>query len=405
MRQERSSLGIALSATRVLAVRLAEGRPGEPVLDAAWDANAPARGTSLAAILRSLAAKREGSAVHVALLPPLAEIRLVDLPPLEADELRALVARDISRLLTVAPTKHAVQVEPLRERAAPSARRVVSVADATLVEDVIEAVAAAGFEVASLGAASLAWERAARARGAKSGRWIVVTHGEREDALRLGPLGIDQLRRRSSVHQDAIEDGIRLAEDADAALLEAARHAAAPDALCLWPERTHTERTRRAWRSMKVLAAAALALSLAAGAVEWRSLQRSAQRVTAERQAIAPTVTDAMARRDSLGALDRVLAQVRDFETGTPRWLSLLADIERALPDDVTLLSLRVGGDTLTLSGTAERAAPVLEALAGAPGFEDVRPDGPIRQQVEEGEVIAEHFTVSLRSRRGGGGR
>jgi hypothetical protein len=403
MIREKPSIGLAVSASRVLASRLEGERPGGPIHEASWDATAIDRSATLTAILRQLRAKHdELRTLHVALMPPLAEIRLVDLPPLEAEELRSVVAGDMARLLPVTAGRHAVHVAALPDRATPSARRLISVADTALVDDLLEAASTAGLRVASLGAASLAWERAARAQGARSGRWLTATHGGREDALRLGGSGIDGLRRRSSGHRDALENPLRLADDDAGAMLMAARFAAAPDAQCLWPESTYAERSRRAWRRTRMLAVAALLFALASGTIEWRSLRRSNERVAAARSSIAPAVTHAIARRDSLAALDGVLSQVRTFETGAPRWLSLLADLERALPDDATLLSLRAGGDTLTLTGTAERAAPVLEALTGAAGFRDVRADAPIRQEVEDGEVVAEHFTVSLRSRRGG---
>ena len=104
-----------------------------------------------------------------------------------------------------------------------------------------------------------------------------------------------------------------------------------------------------------------------------------------------------MAARDSLAALRQRTAILRGFGAGAPRWSSVIVALGAALPRDASLLSFRSKGDTLILTGEAAQAALVFGALGRSNVLTGVRAEAPIQQQVENGEVVAERFTIAAR--------
>lgn len=394
-RSDRSATGVAISVTRVLAMPVGAPASAPPVIDEPWDASDASRREALSALFRQVRVRVGADArVHVTLMPPLAEARCIDLPPLAAEDLRLLLARDLARHVPGGREGHVVQVDSVRSNAEGPRRRLITFASSALVDDVLHAAATAGVAIASISAAPLAWIHRART-DAHGHRWIGVRSADRVHLVRVDDQGLLELRRIPTTA--ALPGHVQwVATSAEDALRWAATNAARRDEESLWPESVYGERTRRTWRRVRALVGAAAVLALAAGVLEWSSMQRATERLAVERASIAGEVSRVMARRDSLRALERRLAAMRGFEAAAPRWLALLASLERALPDDATLATLRGAADTLLLTGHAERAAPVLESLASSPVFNDVRADAPIRQEVEQGAVVAEHFSIAL---------
>jgi hypothetical protein len=415
-RSGRAAIGVSIDASRVVASELALDAAGSTsAFTRAWDSTSATRGAALATIFRELrAAAPAATSLHIALLPPLAELRIVALPPLDADELRSAVAGDLRSYFPFGEGPHLLQVHAADEAEAPTARPI-TVAAKRLVGDVLDAATTAGWRVRSIAAAHLAWAAAARTSARTNGRvtgrvtggvagrdgtdlWVRVRTLGREDTLRVGPSGIRALRR--SAFPSASADGaVVLAPDAEEAMVLAAAHAARADADSLWPETVYAARLRRVWRQVRAFALASAALLALAAGLEWQSLRRAEGRVAAARAALQPVVAEALARRDTLLRLEEALHQLQRFETDVPRWLWLLAVVDAALPGDASLLSLRGTGDTLVLIGEGERAAPALDALGRIPALGAVRVDAPIQQRVDEGEVVAERFTLLVRLR------
>jgi Tfp pilus assembly protein PilN len=171
------------------------------------------------------------------------------------------------------------------------------------------------------------------------------------------------------------------------------------DADSLWPEAEYAARRTRTWCQAIALAVAAATLLLVALGLEWRSITRAEATLAAERDALRASLAEVMARRDSSASLAQRVRAVEDFEIGTPNWLDLLASVDVTLPPDASLHALRASADTVLLVGQARRAAPILRAFSESSAFDGARTDAPIDQLVENGEVVAERFTILARPR------
>jgi hypothetical protein len=350
----------------------------------------------------------EARILHVALLPPLAEVRILALPSIPADELLPALSRDSARYFPVGAIPQVLQVMPLESGpGASSASSLVARADEALVEDILAAVDESGWKVASIIPAAYSWTRAIAtpAEGSAPVTAVVRSTG-REDHLTIGPDGLRALRRipiANGTGSPLVAAARLLAADDEQARLLAARHANLPDALSLWPLRVLDSRRRRLLVRARWFAAAAAVILVASAVVEWQQLVRAEIAIAAERADMRTDVERTITRRDSLSANLALLGRVREFEGGSADWLALLGAIEAGLPEDAYLHSMRAFGDTIVLVGDAVRAAPVVTALAQLRELDGVRIDAPIQQQVEDGEVVAERFTIRAERRPRGG--
>lgn len=392
------AIGVSLSETRIIASELSATRGGSAAaFERAWDVADAARRDALTAAFRDLRVAAPGlTLLHLALLPPLSEVRIVEMPPLHADEMRPALSHDLRRYFPLGPARQVVQVHAPDARAdgAPQSR-AISIAEEALVEDLLATAEAQGWKVGSIVAAQFAWAEAARSLGvADDSTWIEIRSARRSDLLRLGPQGITAIRRAAFTADLPASPSALLAAGETSAMTIAAAHASFPDEDSLWTDRTYATRLQRTWRQLRTLAVATAALLVVAMGIEWRSLREKELRVAAERAARRPAVAEALARRDTLQTLERTLDAIRHFGSAVPAWLVLLTSVEAVLPNDASLISFRGVGDTLVLVGEAARAAPVLAALEGVRSLRAVRANAPIQQQVEDGEVVAERFTI-----------
>ena len=410
--RRRNEVGLAVGPDRIVAVRIASAggeRSADTVGTWAWGANAAERDGVLVQVLTTLRERHGVAVVHVSLLPPLAEVRLVALPSLPSDELRAAVAPDLRRYIPADREPHVLQVTAQESPEGSSAQsHLLSIAALGLVESVLRASDAAGLEVRSIGAALLAWSQASPRSDASAGpTWWSVRRSARVDAWKASATSIDAIRRhprRAGASAENAAEGSVLATDDDAAYRLAAAHAALPDDRSLWPARVYEQRVRDRWRAARAWAIAAAALFVAAVGVQWWSERAQLLVIDAERARLRPAVASAMARRDSLAMIERSLDRLRGFRSEPPRWLEILSAVEQSLPEDASLVTLRGNGDTLSVAGEADRAAPVLETLSASPAFSDVRAESPFQQRIEQGEVVAERFLIGARVRRARGG-
>ena len=110
-------VGIALSADRLIAVLPGDSpatpwtRPLTPTGDPAvtW----PDLAEALGALHEAVDGTKSGRALHVALLPPLGELRRVELPGLSLAEARQVLRREPSRYLARAADSAPVELEGL----------------------------------------------------------------------------------------------------------------------------------------------------------------------------------------------------------------------------------------------------------------------------------------------------
>jgi hypothetical protein len=151
------ALAVALSVEAVVA----GGTDGENPRVHPLTSLSPAAGWSdLAPALEEIRGALAPHAVtlHVALLPPLVQLRRIELPRLSEDEVRAVLSRDAHRYLLEPPAAPLAAAWPLRSGRKSPVPYLAAFADADLVASVHTAAALAGFRAVRVLPAHAAWE-------------------------------------------------------------------------------------------------------------------------------------------------------------------------------------------------------------------------------------------------------
>ncbi len=431
-------LGVALSATAVAA---AITRPGDSRVEAWHAALTPLNGDgawpSLTAALRTLAhdAGIEDGRLTVALMPPLAEARNVDLPPLSHSEVVQLLARGAARYFLAARGPQVVGAVKVARRPEGGALPTVAVAaSARLVNAVHEAAAAAGWAVERVVPAEAAWAAAA-ARWAPRGRGaaqLLVAHADRTDLLNIesGTLsGIRRFRAGASdaaLIADAFSSGAghlsivgvgdarrelaRLlsargvaVETPPGAVAEITEHPdllaaafATPDAApALVTESMRTARAALIKRATFWLGAAAGVLLVGSLAIEWQGMHREFNAIRTQRAALAPQIASTLVGKTTVEKALGQLTVLAAEERHSPHWSSTIASLSERLPADAFLTGFRGRGDSVSVDGLAEHAARVFDAIEKVPGLLEVRASGPVRIEKPADGPPMERFAIA----------
>lgn len=432
-------IGISLSSTTLCAA-LGERGTGR---ERAWRASvAPLNGegsgwTGLADALRALAAETgvTGGRLSIALLPPLAEARGIDLPPVGEREAQQLLARGAGRYFTSARGPQVVGAThvPVRSRTSSTRPVVAAAASARTLLAIHEAARSAGWTVESVVPAEAAWGAASAAWSKRKGaRMLLVAHGDRTDMVRLDgdalagirrfrPGGADAARIAEAAAQDLArvsvvgESAIRkeLAQalanrgvtvdapptpNADVVgepdLLAAAFAAegAAPRLVTEVERAKHAESVRQLTRR---LIGAAVAILVVAGAAEFIGVKRELGRVQAQREAIRPQLATTLVGRTTVETAYQQLAVLAGAERTAPQWSTVLAGITARLPLEAYLTGFRGNGDSVAVDGLATSAARVFEALDRVGSLTEVRATAPVRLETPIDGPPLERFTIS----------
>ncbi|MFI5230534.1 MAG: PilN domain-containing protein [Gemmatimonadales bacterium] len=440
----RIRTGVAISPTSIVAsdVRFRGGA------DPAWratlepfpaDAAANTGWPSLAGALAELAAAlgtSEGR-LAVSLLPPLTEVRRLDLPPLRPNELQQLLARNASRYFVNPRGPQIVGAAPTvrRGRGAP-VPVVAASASARLVAAIHAAAEQAGWTVESMMPAEGAWAGAALELWpvlARQSAYALIASDDRTDVLQLENGRLVAVRRFRAGAADAamIADTIgstarvgvagvtvprkelaaslalhgvtvatpsgssaRAAEDPT---LLAAQFAGGDVGPVLRSEaRAADERNRTRTAALWVVAAAAVLLVAAAGVQYW-GVKRQLRLVRAERARIRPELEATLLGRTTVDAAFAQLAVLDSIDRASPRWSAVIARLSQTVPDEAYLAALRVRGDSLVVDGLADHAARVFDALAQTRGLAEVKSAASVRRAAQAGGGAKEHFTIAAR--------
>lgn len=429
------TLGIAIGRELVLAV----GGSGAVGHNASVPIQWPDRADGTAAVLAAafnalkegLGEGFEGATVDVALLPPLADARLVPLPPLKKREAEAVIRRDAARHFVGGTVARAVAVLPPPAGSGPveGTRRVLAAAAPVGTLEAIRAAAAGvGWTVQSIVPAHGAWlagpgkgwaPGGARAVFAASGDAVHVMRfdGEALTSVRrvpatmmsevIGAAGAGPGRavvcgepgRRESLSRAVAAAGWTLADDAarsrSAAEVAAARAARSP--LELVPPSLTAERWRRSRIIGRRLAAAAIVLIAFAAAIEYWGVTRELTAVRSRRAEIRADVAPLLATRDSITEMESRSLAIREIEQSAPRWTRALFDLALLLPADAYLTSVRTRGDTLVIEGSGASAGEAIQALRRAGSLRDFRLEGIVERELEDGSTAVERFRLSAR--------
>jgi hypothetical protein len=435
-------IGIALSADAVCAALRTRGRSNVRAWRAALT---PLNGDGsvwpgLAEALRALA--RDTHVVNgrltVALMPPLAEARGVELPPLGEREAQQVLARGAGKFFASARGAQIVgAVRPPRgQKGNAVVSTVAAAAGARLVNAISEAATAAGWTVEAIIPAEAAWSAAAaswtpRGRGKAQ---LLVAHDDRTDLLSVDNARLSGLRRFRTGADDAtlIADayspaagritivgsagarhelmrllsarglavesppgaGADIAEHPDLLAAAFATPDATPSLVTDSMRAAHDARVRHA--TVRIVAAACI-FALASGVLEWWGLRRELDSIRAQRAAIAPQISSTLVGRTTVENAFRQLAVLGAEERSSPHWSVALGAISQRLPADAFLTGFRGRGDSVSVDGLAERAARVFDAIERVPNLTGVRSAGPVRIEPTEDGPPLERFAIAAR--------
>lgn len=436
--------GIAISQTELIAadLRLRDSAerawrvPLEPP-QADNGGHWPSLASALAELARTLGVT-EGT-LAVSLMPPLTEVRRLELPPIRDDELQLILARSASKYFVGARSPQVVGASfaaKKRVRGAP-AQVVAAAAPARLIAALRHAAQQTGWTVEVVAPAEAAWAAAAIAMWpsfARQSAFALVAHNDRTDLLHIDEGRLVNVRRfrsggaDASMMLDTIGPSARVGlmgeptarrqlgnalsalgvtptlpagewtNAADRAESIAAHFAGSEIGPALRSEdRVAQERsaiTKLTWR----VAAAAAAMFLVAASVELWGVHRQLGIVRAEREKIRPQIASTMVGRTTVDAAYRHLTALATIERNSPHWSSVIGTLTEAIPNDAFLLAIRTRDDSVIVDGLAERARRVFDALEQADGLTNVRAAAPVRRELQDGGAAAlEHFAIAAR--------
>ncbi len=378
-----------------------------------------------------------GVRLQVALVPPLSETRLIELPPLRTTEVEAVLRRIAPRHFLGGGRDLIVGGKRFGKGVmADTAPVFTAAANRNLVEAVHRAVESRGWQLERIVPAQAAWIHALQeaaplpsadrsGNGREVTRLVVAVVGEVVYLVRLVGSQPDLLRRtangdlpeivaatgpepgralvlaegemRARLVHALVEAGWVLIspEEHRTAGIEAARHTAEalPELVSPPLARARNRKVRRRTRMM--LTTAALMLVAAAPVHLW-GVNRALDEVRAERAALRQLFAPALEQRDTLDRMVERIESLQVVEQATTRWTACLVELSGLLPRDTHLVSLRGEGERVVLEAVGERAGETLSALRRASSFRDVRIEGLIQRELEGGETSREHFTLSL---------
>ncbi len=179
--------------------------------------------------------------------------------------------------------------------------------------------------------------------------------------------------------------------------LEVAAGWAVRSVLELVPPTLAAQRDSRRRRNAVRLGIAGAALVVAAAGTNLWGTHRELDAVRADRLEIADRVGPLILARDSLRRLNDRIQATENLWADTPRWTPVLVELASLLPRDSHLTALYASGDTIELEAAGSRAGEAIQALRSAGLFRDVRLQGVVERELENGETVVERFRVSAR--------
>ena len=441
--KKRIRTGVAISASALYAADLrlrgSTERSWRASLDAPPTDGGPwlSLANAFAELARTLELGHGGGVLDVALMPPLTEVRRLELPPLRDEELHRLLARNASKYFVNARGAQIVGVSSVGKRARNAPRTVVATAaSARLIDAVRAAARQAGWEIATIAPAESAWVSASIALWpalAKQSGNVIVTTEERGDLLQIEAGRLAGVRRfragggDASMILDSVGPSARvhlvgaatqrrelgaalsslglaptlpsgelapIAERADLLAAHFAGAVAGPelrgeDAVVV--EKAHARKT--AW----LAGGAAAALLVIAAAIELWGVHHQLDVVRVERARIRPQIATTMVGRTTVEVAYKHLAALTAAERDAPQWSSVFTALSEAVPEEAYLTAVRARQDTVVIDGLAEHAARVFDALAQTPGFVDVKAASPVRRELQDDGTALEHFVIAAR--------
>ena|ERR1035437_454868 len=448
----RVTVGVALSATELCAVRHAGAGASAHARPRAWrmpllplngdGIGWPALTSALMELSRMLDA--DGGLLHVALMPPLTEIRRLELPPMGERELRTLLSRNAMRYFVGARSAQLVGTMTAPKRSSGQMGSVMAAAAPQRLIAALHAAARdAGWTVQAVSPAEGAWCSAAAALWPSTTRHashLLVCGEHRTELLQIEQGRLSGVRRFRSGSADAAlvaeavgpaaatrqapEMGRIVAVGASAQRKDLARalssagltvssppqewaeRADHPDELAaefagphavplLRSEASLASRREAGRRVVMRMAAVSVSLFLLAALFSLMGAKRQLRAVQAERAAIKPLISATLVGRTSVETAFRQLSALAAAQRSATQWSAVIAGVSEHLDGQSYLTSMRGRDDSLLVEGIALRAAKAFDSLVRAPGLASVRAAAPVRRESPQGGPALERFTIA----------
>ena len=150
---------------------------------------------------------------------------------------------------------------------------------------------------------------------------------------------------------------------------------------------------RRPQRSLVVLAASALMLTVIAVAIPFIYQQRALASADVIIASLKEPAREALALRHPADRLAKVTASLKKTRERNASTLAALAAVTKSLPDEAYLTAFSLRSGRLTMSGLSPSAAKLVGLLARTPAFREPTLDSPV---VENGSEGLETFSISV---------
>ena len=433
--------GVSISATELCAVDIRLRGAGDRVWRAPLDAP-PLEGANWPSLVSALSglAKALGVAsgsLAVSLMPPLTEVRQLELPPLRDDDLQRLLSRNASRYFVGARGAQIVGASPAgrRSRGAPSPV-IAAAASARLLAMIHVAAEQTGWLVDPVAPAETAWAAATVALWpalARQSLYAIIAADDRTDLLeiesgrltgvrrfragaadaamiadavgrsaRVGMAGAIQPRRElaSALSALGVATTTPTGEWASAAEhgdVLAAQFAGSDVGPVLRSEDSVTAQRTRARKMATITFASAAVLVAASALIELWGVHHQLDLVREQRAQIRPALSSTLIGRTTVEATYRHLAVLNGIERSTPQWAAVITTLSKSIPSDAYLTAIRSRDDSLIVDGLADRAARVFDALETVPGLTDVKAAAAVRRELQDDGTALDHFTIAAR--------
>jgi hypothetical protein len=443
-------IGIALGNTRVVAVVM--GRKGAPSASASVNlgeadtADVPRELRRVfqelkAALDSSSSGSTTGATAHVAILPPLADVRVVPFPPMRRAEVQAVLSRDVARYFLGANRPRVVGVRlqggnggSLGKSQDASMQVLAAAAPMSLLEAVRTALAQVGWVAGSFGAAQGGWLAAALAASGTSVRAVVAVVGDVAHLLRLEGGRVVAVRQLPAGDPEEVAQGVGSGQgrvlllappptfealermlakggwvssrdpDGWAGGEESAAVRAGLGGLDLDPPSLAAARREATRRGALWMGAGALVLLAASAAAGLWGSHRELEAIQVRRAEIRGDVAPLLSSRDRLNELVAQAASMEELSRSSPVWNRTLVELAAVLPEHVYLTGFYASGDTVELRAAGARAGEAIQALREAGIFQEVRLQGRVERELAEGETVVERFRLWARLPGGGEG-
>ena len=420
-------IGVAIAPDRATALLVGTGVSASVECALAYDSDPAAIAAVFIELKNALsiaAGRMLGKAdLDIALVPPLSEVRLVQLPPLRAHEAIAVLKRDAARYFVGGNGQRALAIQQPKRRGNAPQPALAAAASATFIDQLYNAASAAGWRVRTVVPALSAWSSATtRASGAP--RLLAAQSGDvihvlRIDAaptqLRRVPLdALNEVREAagsgpgrafvwcSPELKAALEESLTAAgwqiqstQSADPLLIAAQFAGKAP--IELIPETRAQMRVARQRALALRLALTAVALLVGAAGLQLWGEQRELNAIRAQRAAIKKEVAPLLALRDSANQVNDRVGRIEDLRAGASHLTAAVIDLATLLPSNTYITAIHANGDSLTVEAAGAQAGGALQTLRTSEVLRDIRLRGSVDRRMEEGAVTTERFTFTAR--------